>query len=529
VERTLAAGARVPAAGTEWEFGRPFSLTRVLTRAVQRAPAGVALVGSSGRMDYRTLDECSNQAAHALRGLGVRPGDRVAVSLPNDLAIVVAIMGIWKSGAVSVGVHSVLAPPEKAFLLDDSGARVLIADPATACEVGAMRAGRPALEHIVVDGPGGTWPERVAAADRSAPRADVDPLALAAIAYTSGTTGVPKGVMHSQHNALLPGAMAAHRGLFGPDEPIAVVHPLTILNLMVLNPLTTLAVRSTCVLCDRHDPASLAAAIREEKVACISVVPTVFHQLLTSPDVVPSDLATLTKPRTGGAAMPEETKRLFVERFGVRPVTSYALTEGPTLVTRQNPEDVPVEGSCGRPLPHIKVEIRDDDDRPVAVGEPGEICFGPVTEGEWAGVYRTMLGYWGRREETARALRGGMVHSGDIGRIDASGEVFLVDRRSQLIIRGGSNIYPAEIERVLGRDPRVAECCVVGRPDQRYGEVVVAFVQPAAGVVLAEEDCRALCLGALARYKVPSEFRFVEALPRGPLGKVARAEVQRLV
>src|SRR5260221_10022637 len=131
-----------------------------------------------------------------------------------------------------------------------------------------------------------------------------------------------------------------------------------------------------------------------------------------------------------------------------------------------------------------------------------------------------MLGYWGRPGETARTLRGGMVHSGDIGRIDANGEVFLVDRRSQLIIRGGSNIYPAEIERVLGRDPRVAECCVVGRPDERYGEVVVAFVQPAEGAHLTAADCEALCRADLARYKVPSEFHLVDSLPRGPLGKV---------
>jgi acyl-CoA synthetase (AMP-forming)/AMP-acid ligase II len=144
-------------------------------------------------------------------------------------------------------------------------------------------------------------------------------------------------------------------------------------------------------------------------------------------------------------------------------------------------------------------------------------------------VYRTTLGYWGRPEETAELLRGGLVHSGDIGRLDDNGELVLIDRRSQLIIRGGSNIYPAEIERVLARDPGVAECCVVARPDARYGEVPVAFIQPAPGASTAIDDLRALCRANLAAYKIPSEFHVVEDLPRGPLGKVSRAEVARLI
>src|SRR5438067_754134 len=221
-------------------------------------------------------------------------------------------MGVWKLGAVYVGVHRALATPEKEFFLDDSGARVLLADSATATEIGEHRGQRQELGDIVVVDPGGAadeWADLLAGADDTPPGVDIDPLGLAAIAYTSGTTGLPKGVMHSQHNALLPGAISVHRGSFGPDEPIAVVHPLTILNLMVLNPLTTLASLSTCVLCDRHDAVSIAGRIRDEKVACISVVPTIFYELLTSPDVKPSDLATLTKPRTGGAAMAEEIKQ----------------------------------------------------------------------------------------------------------------------------------------------------------------------------------------------------------------------------
>ena len=513
--------------------GAPLSLQALLDRAVALYGDRTALVGSSGRLDYRSLDAAGDHAAAALRGLGVRAGDRVAVCLPNDLPIVVALLGLWKLGAVYVGVHRALAPPEKAFFLDDCGAEVLLSDPAAADEVGADLHSRSSLQRLVVADPGGSSDEWQALLEAGgggpAPRT-VDPLAPAAIAYTSGTTGRPKGVVHSQHNALLPGVVSVVRGSFGPDEPIAVVHPLTILNLMILNPLTTLAAGSTCVLSERHDAVTIASLVRREGVVCISAVPTVFYELLTDERVDPADLVTLTKPRTGGAAMPEELKRLFTRRFGSRPVTSYASTEAPTLVTRQDEGGPEGEvGDLGWPLPHIEVSVRDESGRPLPAGEAGEICFGPRHDGAWAGVYRTMLGYWELPDETALTLRHGVVHSGDVGRLLPDGRLQLVDRKSQLIIRGGSNIYPAEVERVLSADPRVADCCVVGRPDERLGEVVVAVVEPADGVTLDVESLADLCARHLAAFKQPAEIRLVASLPRTPLGKVARQIVSELV
>ena len=273
---------------------------------------------------------------------------------------------------------------------------------------------------------------------------------------------------------------------------------------------------------------SLARLIKQEGVTHFAVVPTVAYDLLTHPEVRPDDLATLVKPRVGGAAMAEPVKLLFEERFGIKPATSYALTEGPTLVTRQDTDRPIIEGSCGRPLPHIEVEVLDDDDQLVKVGEVGEICFGPRRDGPWAGVYRTMLGYWCQPQLTAETLRGGLVHSGDLGRFDADGELYIVERRSQLIIRGGNNIYPAEIERVLGADSRVAECCVVGQPDDRLGEVVVAFVQLASGVEASTEDLLAVCRANLASFKVPDEIKLLTGFPRTPLGKIARSQVKSM-
>lgn len=502
--------------GPPIDFSQPLSLGPLLNRAVAAVPHKAALIGASGRMTYAQLTDEVGRVASALDGLGVRPGDRVAVSLPNDIDIAVALMGIWMRGAVFVGVHTVLAPPEKRYLIDDCQPSLyLTADPTE--DVGASRAiGRDEWQSRVASAvPLDSWPE-------------VAPLATAAIAYTSGTTGNPKGVMHSQHNALLPGAVAVDRGSYDSDDVFLCVQPLTILNLQVLNPLTTVQAHATCAIAGRHDPVSLARWIKQEGVTHFAVVPTVAYDLLTHPDVHPEDLATLTKPRVGGAAMPESVKLLFEERFGIKPATSYALTEGPTLVTRQDTDRPIIEGSCGRPLPHIEVLVLNDDDGPVPTGEVGEICFGPRQDGPWAGVYRTMLGYWGRPDLSAEALRGGLVHSGDLGRFDADGELYIVERRSQMVIRGGNNIYPAEIERVLGADSRVAECCVVGRPDDRLGEAIAAFVQPAPDVEVGVEDLMALCRANLAPYKVPDEVCFVEAFPRSPLGKIARAQVQAM-
>jgi acyl-CoA synthetase (AMP-forming)/AMP-acid ligase II len=480
------------------DFAEPLSLDKQLARAVAAAGDRTALVSRSGRLCFRELDQLANRVAGALAQLGVNPGDRVAVSLPNGSDIVAALFGCWKLGAVFTGVHRVLAAPEKAYMLDDCGAQLLLADPENARQV-AEAAGLPHR---------------------------VDPLACAAIAYTSGTTGRPKGVMHSQHNALLVGACAVARGNFGPEDTDLAILPMTILNLMVIHPLTSIQSLAKLVITDRHDPGSLARWIRDEEVVHISVVPTVMHELLTSPDVADDDLLTLRKPRTGGAVMPEAVKSRFRERFGFKPATSFALTEGPNQVARQEVGDPSVEGSCGRPLPHIEVAVVDEEGQPCPPNVVGEICFGPKRDGPWAGVYRTMLGYWGQPEESAEALRDGRVHSGDMGRFDAEGQLFIVDRKKELIIRGGSNIYPAEVERVLLADARVAECVVVPKPDEKYGELVVAYVQAVEEGAVASGELLALCASQLASYKVPSEIRFVTSFPRSALGKIARARVR---
>jgi len=502
----------------------PQSVADVLTRGLTERPDDLAVAARHGRLTYRELDAAANRAAHALLALGVRPGDRVAASLPNDVDIVVAFLGAMRAGAVWVGVHRVLARPEKVRMFDDCGTSVVLADPSVADEL--ARGGQGDVPRVVrVDptDPQAEWQRLLAGADPGPTGVEVDPFAPAAISYTSGTTGWPKGVVHSQHNLLMPGAVTVPEGAYGPDEPIGVVLPLTILNVMILNVVIAFQAGSRVVVGDRHDPVGVAEWIEAEQVAVISFVPTIFHELLTHPDVRPEALRTVTKARTGGAQVTDGLRALYQERFGQRLCSSFAMTEVPTFATREDPSEPAVPGSLGRALPHVRVEIHDADDRPVPIGTTGEICIGPSTEGPWAGVYTPMLGYWGMPEETATALRGGLLHTGDIGRLDEDGYLYLVDRKSSLIIRGGSNIYPAEIERVLDLDDRVADCAVVPRPDERLGETTVAFVELNPGATATPEELRALCREHLARYKVPDEVRIVEQLPRNPLGKVHRA------
>jgi acyl-CoA synthetase (AMP-forming)/AMP-acid ligase II len=269
----------------------------------------------------------------------------------------------------------------------------------------------------------------------------------------------------------------------------------------------------------------MAEWIGRERIDWIGAVPAMIHDLLTHPDVHADDLVSLTRPMVGGADCPEEFRELYRKRFGSEVRLGYGMTEAPTAVTLEPEEGPFLPGCAGRALPHVRITVRDESGRELAAGEEGEVCVEPTNEGPWAGVYTPMLGYWNRPEATAEALRGGVLHSGDVGILDAEGNLFIRGRKGELIIRGGANVYPAEVERVLHEDPRVAACAVVGRPDKRLGERVVAYVQPVPGEQLDAESLRAHCSERLARYKVPAEFVLVEDFPRTPMGKIRKIDL----
>lgn len=507
----------------------PGSIARILEAPLRATPDAEALVGDAVRYTFDELDTAVARAAGAFASLGLEHGDRIAASLPNRPEIVVAFLAAQRIGALWLGIPRPLAAAEKAWILADAQAKVCLADEDAYGQLDPQRSDLQDLDHLVrVDGtPDDPWAQHIAeSVPWTGPLAD-DPRAPAAIAYTSGTTGRPKGAVHTQHNLMLPGTVSRFTGTLAPDARVGVMLPLTILNLIVLGPLASLQCGATCVTMDRADAPGLAACIARERITTFATVPTIIYDLLTNPAVDPKQLETLDRPGVGGADLPEALRDLYRERFGAEITIGYGLTEAPTSVTVTDPSAAPVPGEAGQALPQIEIHILDDDGRPVPAGESGEICVGPRRDGPWAGMYTPMLGYWNRPEETERALAGGVLHTGDVGRLDDEGHLFVLDRRNDLILRGGANVYPAEVERVLHQDTRVSGCAVVGRADERLGERVVAFVELASDAAATEEELAALCGRELARYKVPSEWHFVDRLPRSPMGKVRRAELRK--
>jgi acyl-CoA synthetase (AMP-forming)/AMP-acid ligase II len=262
----------------------------------------------------------------------------------------------------------------------------------------------------------------------------------------------------------------------------------------------------------------VAEWIRRERVTTWNGPPALLHSLATSEAVAPGDLASLREVWTGGADCPEAIRSRFRDRFGLPVLATYGLSEAPTVVAIDPRDGAHVRGASGRPLPHLAVRIAGPGGETLPAGETGEIRVAPGDD-----RYRPMLGYWERPEASAEALAGGELHTGDLGFLDDEGWLHVRDRMSLLIIRGGANVYPAEVERVLGDAPGVAATAVLGVPDERLGERVVAAVEPAPGVPFDEDVVRAHCLAHLARYKVPERFVVVDALPRNAMGKVVRA------
>jgi len=504
-------------------LGRPTAITQAFDHVLEAAPQRPALVGPSRSLSYEELDAAADAAAAVFAELGVRPGDRVAACLPNDVDIVIAFHGAMRLGAIWLGINRALASSEKDTLLAVATPTILLADPdtAAACASAAWRA-------VSVD-PADARGEWAAALDAAAgadrlPPPDID--APAAIAFTSGTTGLPKGIVHSQRNLMLPAAsVVADRGY---DESLRKGDclSLTILNLQVLTTLLTSAAGGCCILTDRRDARGVAEWIERESVTLWNGVPALLYSMAADPGVEPAMLASLREVWTGGSACPEETRAAFQARFGVPLYQAYGLTELPTAATFEPVGGQHVEGSSGVPLPHLEVGVRDDTGRDLPTGTEGEVVIRGVASGLWAGAYTPMLGYW--RDDHVEPSGSEELWTGDLGVIDASGNLLLRDRKKLLIIRGAANVYPAEVERVIEGVDGVRASAVLGLPDPRLGQRVVAVVETDPGFRGTTDDILEHCRTHLARYKVPEQLLVIDELPRNSMGKVQRAQLADL-
>lgn len=521
-----ACGLKPPPVRTTPPVGPPH-LANLVSLAAARAPDDEALADPNRRFTFRELDSAVNRAAHFLLSEGIASGDRVACAMPNRWEAVVGFFAVMRIGAVWVGINRILPVSDKRHILGHSGARLLLADADTAAEIGTIRADLPELEKIVAVDCDSSWVAAIAAGADTLPKIAIDPFAPAAIMYTSGTTGLPKGCVHSQHNMVTVAAAASAHGLMSPGARRGTVLPITITNVMILGPVIAYWNARAFILGTTAKIGPMVEWLARERIGQCAFVPTMIYDLLQHDLELPPGFVI----GAGGAPVSQALRSKFLSRYGQHIQPSYGLTEAPTVVA--SPQDlVTPEGASGFALPHLDVSIRDAQGKELPPGVVGEVCFAAVKTGPWANVYTPPLGYWRDPAKSAALLAGDVVHSGDVGSVDADGWLTIADRSSELILRGGSNVYPAEIEKVLIASQAVADCAVIGMPDERLGMHTLAVIQLADGHgdrEAVEGDLKTRCAQQLARYKIPDEWHFVEAFPRNAMGKIIKPRLREMM
>ncbi|HVL32061.1 MAG TPA: long-chain-fatty-acid--CoA ligase [Actinomycetota bacterium] len=469
------------------------------------------------------LDEAVKLAA-ALRSLGVEPGDRVAVMLPNSPKVGTCYGAILRLGGVVVPMIFLLAVPEVHHILGDCRAKVIFTSPEF---YPVVRAGIDGLTNppvVVVTGdapqdPGVlSYDALIASATGAVPVVDRDGEDLAVISYTSGTTGRPKGVMLTHAN-LLFNAENTSKVVPTRDGDTSILC-LPLAHLFGLGAsLVGQLFKIKGVLLPWFTAEGFFEAMNTYHPQSASLVPTMASFMLGHPDFDETDWSSLEWTVIAAAPVPVELADEFEKRTGARVLEGYGLTETSPTASIMRMEDGRRPGSCGKPVPNVEVAILDEDDHPVPVGEQGEVCIkGP----------NVMKGYYNLPEETEKALRNGWFHTGDVGKLDEDGFLYITERKKDMIIRGGFNIYPRDIEEVLYGHPAVQEAAVVGVPDATMGEEVLAYVVLRPGFEAHEEELLTLCRESLAKYKSPTWVRFIEVLPKNPVGKILKKDLREL-
>jgi long-chain acyl-CoA synthetase len=497
-----------------------FNLAVMLRESASATPAKPVALFDGGRLTYAELDGLSDRLAAGLQRHGVAPGDPVALQLPNVPQFLIAYFGILKAGAVAVPMNVLLKAPEVAFQLGDSGARLLITW-AGVLDDAAKGAAQAGVGDVFVLG-GGAGAEtatpferllETAPADR--PLAAREPNDTAVVIYTSGTTGRPKGaeLTHFQlyMNADIPGR------LFGIQAEDVVLTALPLFHVFGLSSILNIAVRfgATMSLIPRFEPGAVLAAIERDRITVFEGVPTMYVAILGHPELGRHDLSSLRVGISGGAALPAQVLDAFEQRFGVVILEGYGLSETASTTTFNRSATERRAYSVGKPIWGTETQVWDDQGQQLPPGRDnvGEL----VTRG-----FHVMKGYLSQPEATAEAFAGGWLHTGDLGYADEEGFLFIVDRKKELIIRGGYNVYPREVEEVLYAHPAVAEAAVVGVPDERLGEEVAAFVAVKAGRSLTEAELIAHCRERVAAYKYPRHVEFRDGLPKSATGKILK-------
>lgn len=501
-----------------------FNLAVLLRESAGSFPDKVVARFPGGALTYADLDRRSDSLAAGLARRGIEPGDAVGLHLPNVPEFLVAYFGILKAGAVVVPMNPLLKSAEVAHQLGDSGARAVITW-ATFAEEAAAAAAAVDVDQVFVaggepGGPGIPFQDLYAGPDGARPFAARGLEDTAVIIYTSGTTGVPKGaeLTHGQLylNCDIPGR------LFGisPDDVMLAVLPL--FHVFALSSVLNLVVRAgaSLSLVPRFEPGVVLDTIGRDRVSIVAGVPTMFVALLGQLDQGAYDVSSLRVAISGGAAIPAEVMDAFESRFGVTVLEGYGLTETAATTTFNRSATERRAYSVGKPIWGTELEIWDETGSALPRGREhvGEI----VTRG-----FHVMKGYHRQPEATAEAFQGGWFHTGDLGYVDDDGFVFVVDRKKELVIRGGYNVYPREVEEALYGHPAVAEAAVVGVPHERLGEEVKAYVALKPGHAVTPDELVGYCRDRLAAYKYPRSVEVLDELPKNATGKISKRELPR--
>jgi len=503
------------------------SLQRLAEQSWDRLAAGSVLHYEGSQWTGEQLAERTCRVAGGLQEAGLAPGERVVICMANCPEVSITYSAVWRTAAVATPVLFLLSEDELRHVLSDSGAALVVTTPEFLPKVTAAAAHLPSVRGIVVVGePLGERPAAAAgpagppllpfAELETAPPArlvDSDPAGLAALLYTGGTTGRAKGVMIS-HNALSAAAWAATATSWEEDLSSALLPlPLShVYGLMVSVMSLHAPGPGTSVLMRWFDPATWLELAQQHRVNVSPMVPSMLQMLLQQP-LEDYDLSALARLTSGSAPLPAQVVEDFRQRLPhVEIGEGYGCTETAAIISTSPRGQVRV-GSVGRPAPGVTVRIERSDSSEAAPGGEGEICVrGPVL----------MSGYWNAEPETAQAMRGGWLHTGDVGRLDEDGYLYIVDRIKDLIIRGGYNVYPRDVEDVLMQHPDVVGAAVVGRPDEKYGEEVVAFVQLREDAMAGPADLIEFSKRHLSAVKYPREVRLVDAIPLTSVMKTDR-------
>lgn len=501
------------------------TIASMLDGVARYQPDTIAVIFEDQQITYRELNREANKLAQGLRSTGIGRGDRVMLFMQNSLMLVTAYFAILKAGGTVVPLNVMFRQREIGHIGTDTSAAAIIADEDLWRRECSIKEALADLRHVIVHGRPGDASElsvaQIMSRQGETPEVEADLDDIASIIYTSGTTGHPKGATQTNRSVLSNVQGCCTRNKFCREDRLLCALPL--FNNFAINVVMMSAIASgaTLVVVDRFEARKVLDRIGSRQCTYFAGTPTMFSYLLQEYDQAKDDVSSLRVMNSGGAHCPGSLIEEVEGTFGAIHLDGYGQTEGCGFTTLNPVVGVRKENSVGTPLSNIWIRIVSDDDEELPAGEIGEIAL----RGDAFSVHR----YWNRPEINEEVYREGWFHSGDLGYVDKHGYLYVVDRKQDLIITGGANIYPAEVEEVLYSNPKVALAAVVGIPDAVKGELAKAFIVLKKGETATADEIIQFARDRMAKYKAPRSVEFVDELPQGPTGKILKRELRQTI